>query len=106
MLYNGSIYNVSNVTQITGRIDQVDQETRESTSIKGIDKKTFERKVKEDGPMFVRMYFDLDGDDLVYRATEVSKWSDYSRMEKDFNKAGGKIADLLKDKKDTQIELR
>ncbi len=48
----------------------------------------------------------FDDQEMVYRAASVDRRRDFERMNKDFEDAGENIADLLKDKKSTQIELR
>ena len=105
VVYNGSVYNVSNARQISSNItgkladDSV-------VNLKGADKKKVEGLIKENGSVYVRMAFGLDDQEMLYRAKSVDKWSDYNRMQKDFEKAGKQITSLMGDKKRMQLKLR
>jgi hypothetical protein len=105
VVYNGSVYNVSNARQISSNItgkladDSV-------VNLKGADKKKVEGLIKENGSVYVRMAFGLDDQEMLYRAKSVDKWSDYNRMQKDFEKAGNQITKLMGDKKKMQLKLR
>jgi len=105
VVYNGSVYNVSNARQISSNItgkladDSV-------VNLKGADKKKVEGLIKENGSVYVRMAFGLDDQEMLYRAKSVDKWSDYNRMQKDFEKAGKQITSLMGDKKKMQLKLR
>ena len=105
VVYNGSVYNVSNAKQISSNItgklsdDSV-------VNLKGADKKKIEGLIKENGSIYVRMAFGLDEQEMLYRAKSVDRWSDYNRMQKDFEKAGKQITSLMGDKKKMQLKLR
>ena len=104
IVYRGTIYNVSNVKQIssksTGRFS--DDTT---VNLISADRKQFESYVKENGPIYVRQSFDLDGQEMLYQATTVKKGSQYQKMQRNFEKAGKQIMSLLSDKKKMQLEL-
>jgi len=105
VVYRDSMYNVSDVKQIRSNISG--KLSDENTfNLYGADRKQIEAYLKENGSVYVRMSFDLDGEEMLYRATTVEKWSEYSRMQKDFEKAGKQIASLLAAKKTTQLKLR
>jgi predicted heme/steroid binding protein len=103
--YNGSIYNLSNVMTIgtsnTGKLSN-----DETVNLKGADRKQVEAYLKESGPMYVRMSFELDEQEMLYRASSVEKWSDYSRMLKSYEKAGKDITSLMANKKKMQLKLK
>jgi hypothetical protein len=105
IVYRDTIYNVSTVKQIrsktTGKLsdDSV-------VNLKGANKKKVQGLIKENGSVYVRMSFDLDEQEMLYRAKSVDNWSDYSRMQKDFEKAGKQITSLVGDKKKMQLKLR
>ena len=61
--------------------------------------------MKENGPIYVRQSFDLDGQEMLYQATTVKKGSQYQKMQRNFEKAGKQIMSLLSDKKKMQLEL-
>jgi len=105
VVYRDSMYNVSDVKQIRSNISgKLSDEN--TVNLYGADRKQIEAYLKENGSVYVRMSFDLDGEEMLYRATTVEKWSEYSRMQKDFEKAGKQIASLLAAKKTTQLKLR
>jgi hypothetical protein len=105
IVYRDTIYNVSTVKQIrsktTGKLsdDSV-------VNLKGADKKKVQGLIKENGSVYVRMSFDLDEQEMLYRAESVDNWGDYNRMQKDFEKAGKQITSLVGDKKKMQLKLR
>jgi hypothetical protein len=105
IVYRDTIYNVSTVKQIrsktTGKLsdDSV-------VNLKGADKKKVQGLIKENGSVYVRMSFDLDEQEMLYRAKSVDNWGDYNRMQKDFEKAGTQITSLVGDKKKMQLKLR
>ena len=74
-------------------------------NLAGVSRKQFEAYLKGNGPVYVRQSFDLDGEEMLYQASTVSKWSQYSKMQKNFESAGKKITSLLGDKKKMQLKL-
>ena len=56
--------------------------------------------------MYVRMAFDFDGKEMLYRASSVDSWSDYSKMKKSFDNAGKQITSLMANKKKMQLKLK
>lgn len=105
IVYKDNIYNVSAVKQIgtsvTGKL--ADDST---VDLSGADKKKVQSLLKASGPIFVTMKFNLDSDEMVYRAKSVSKYSEYSRMKSDFDSANKKVIKLMGDKKQMQLKLR
>jgi len=105
IVYRDSIYNVSAVrtigSEISGKLSD-----DSIISLKGADKKKVKSLIKEHGSVYVRMSFMLDDQEMLYRAKSVDSYSDYSRMQKDFEKAGKQITSLLGDKKKMQLKLR
>ena len=105
VVYNGSVYNVSNAKQIssviTGKLadDNI-------VNLRGADRKKIEGLLKENGSIYVRMSFMLDEQEMLYRAKSVEKWSDYNRMQKDFQNANKQITSLMANKKKMQLKLR
>lgn len=105
VVYNGSVYNVSKAKQINSKITGKLSDDS-IVNLKGADKKKVEGLIKENGSIYVRMAFGLDEQELLYRAKSVDRWSDYNRMNKDFEKAGKQITSLMGDKKKMQLKLR
>jgi hypothetical protein len=105
VVYDGALYNVSNVktinSNITGKLAN-----EETISLKGADKKQIQKYLNENGEVYVRMSFGMDDQEMLYRSKTIDSWSDYNRMHKDFQSAGKKIASLLGDKKKRQLKLK
>ena len=105
VVYNGAIYNLSKVTQINSKISGKLSDT-ETVSLKGADRKQIEAYLTEHGTIYVRMAFQLDDQEMLYRASSVKKWSEYSNMLKSFEKAGSQITSLMANKKKMQLKLK
>ena len=105
VVYNGTVYNVSNVKVFTPRTDGVISPT-ETISLGNMDKKQFNALLKEHNPIMVRQVIALDDQELVYQAGNVDSWSDFDRMRKKFNSANKKLTSFLGDKKATQLKLK
>ena len=52
------------------------------------------------------MAFQFDDQEMAYRASDVEKWSQYSKMKKSFEKAGKDISSLMANKKKIQLKLK
>ena len=52
------------------------------------------------------MAFGFDDQEMLYRASSVSKWSEYSKMKSSFDNAGKQINGLMADKKKLQVKLK
>jgi hypothetical protein len=104
VVYNGAVYNVSKVKQMHSKISgKLADES--SVDLRGADRKQIEAYL-EQGPMYVRMAFGLDDQEMLYRASSISKWSEYSKMLKSFESAGKQITSLMGDKKKMQLKLK
>ena len=104
VVYNGAVYNVSNVKQMTSKITgKIADES--SVSLRGADRKQIESCLKQ-GPVYVRMAFQLDDQEMLYRASSITKWSEYSKMLKSFESAGKQITSLMGNKKKMQLKLK
>ena len=105
VVYNGAVYNMSAVKQINpksmGKLSD-----NNTVNLKGVTKKEFEAYLKEYDSVYVRLFFDLDGQELLYRASSVDKWKDYQHMQKSFENAGKQITSLMADKKKMQLKLK
>lgn len=105
IVYNGAVYNASKAKQIsaksTAKLSDV-----ETVDLKGADRKQIEAYLKEYGSIFVRMAFDFDGQEMLYRASSVDSWKKYQNMQKSFESAGKQITSLLGDKKKMQLKLK
>jgi hypothetical protein len=105
VVYNGAVYNLSAVKQVNAKsIGKLSDNN--TVSLKGVTKKEFEAYLKEYDSIYVRMFFDLDGQEMLYRASSVEKWKDYQHMQKSFESAGKQITSLMADKKKMQLKLK
>ena len=105
VVYNGAIYNMSAVKQITSKTSGKLSDDN-TVNLKGVTKKQFEAYLKEYDSIYVRMAFDLDGKEMLYRASSVDRWKDFQKMQSSFEKAGKQITSLMSDKKKMQLKLK
>lgn len=105
IVYRGTMYNMSNVKQIRSVITGTLDDDKEVT-LTNADRKQVEAYLDNNSSMFVRMVFEFDDQELVYRANTVEKWSQYNKMKKSFEKAGKDIGKLMADKKKIQLKLK
>ena len=104
VVYNGAVYNISKVKQINSKITgKLADES--SVDLRGADRKQIEAYL-EQGPMYVRMAFGLDDQEMLYRASSVSKWSEFNSMRQSFENAGKQITSLMGNKKKMQLKLK
>ena len=105
VVYNGAMYNMKDIKQVNAKISGKLTDTK-TVDLRGADKKQIEAYLKEYKSIYVRMAFDLDDQEMLYRASSVEKYNDYSKMKSSFEKAGNEIAKLLADKKKLQLKLK
>lgn len=105
VVYRGTMYNLANVKQINSVITGTLADDKE-VKLTNADRKQVEAYLDQNPSMFVKMAFEFDDQELVYRASSVKKWSDYSKMKKSFESAGNQIGKLMADKKKIQLKLK
>ena len=105
IVYNGSMYNISNVKTINSKVEGT-LPNGDVKNMKGMDKNKVESLLKQISTIMVTTKIDLDGDDMVYERRNVTKYSEYSKMIKNFDSAGKKITKFMGDKKATQLKLK
>lgn len=105
VVYNGATYNLANVAQIRSKISGKLSDTK-TVDLLNADKKQIESYLDEYKTIYVRMAFDFDNQEMLYRASSVSKYSDYSKMKKSFENANDQINKLMADKKKLQLKLK
>ena len=104
VVYRDAVYNISKVKQITSKTTgKLADES--SVNLAGADRKKIEAYL-EQGPMYVRMAFGLDDQEMLYRASSVAKWSEYNSMLKSFESAKKQITSLMGNKKKMQLKLK
>ncbi len=104
VVYREAVYNISKVKTITSKTTGKLADDS-SVNLAGADKKKIEAYLKQ-GPMYVRMAFGLDEQEMLYRASSVTKWSEYNSMLKSFESAKKQITSLMGDKKKMQLKLK
>ena len=104
VVYRDAVYNISKVKQITSKTTGKLADDS-SVNLAGADRKQIEAYLGQ-GPMYVRMAFGLDDQEMLYRASSVTKWSEYSSMLKSFESAKKQITSLMGDKKKMQLKLK
>lgn len=105
VVYNGATYNLGNVKQIQSKISGKLSDTN-TVDLRNADRKQIEAYLKEYQTIYVRMAFNFDDQEMLYRASSVSKWSEYSKMKSSFDSAGKQINSLMADKKKLQVKLK
>jgi uncharacterized protein YcfL len=105
VVYNGAIYNLGNVKQVKPTISGKLSDTN-TVDLRAADKKQIEAYLKEYGSIYVRMAYQFDDQEMLYRASEVKKWSEYSKMKSSFDNAGKQINSLMANKKKLQVKLK
>lgn len=105
VVYNGTIYNLGNVQKVGSRLDGL---TPDGTviNLRGKDKKEIEKQLKENESMMVSAVVELDDQDMVYERRNVTKYSEFSSLNKRFDRALNDISKFMADKKKTQLKLK
>ena len=105
IVYNGNIYNMANVQQISGRVDgQLPDGS--TVNMKTLDKKGVEALLKENDEVVVSTVVGMDEQEMVYQRARVKKYSEYSKMLSRFDGAMSDISKFMADKKKTQLKLK
>lgn len=105
VVYKGDLYNVSNVQKIGSRIEGRTPEG-EVIDMKGMDKKDAGDLLDEHSSLIVSTVFEMDAQELVYQRSKVTSASQYSKMLKNFERAGNNITKFMANKKSTQLKLK
>lgn len=103
--YQGSIYNVSEIKQLSTRIEAVPS-SGEPIDLTGYDSKRFDALVKEQGPVTLRGIISLDDAVLVYQQKQTDKSRDFSRMQDSLQDAYKDLSRFMGDAKKTQLKLK
>ena len=104
MTYKGDLYNMSNVQRISPRIEG-QLPNGDVRTMRGMDKKSVEALLSENSPIMVSMMVEMDSQEMVYERRSISKYSEFSSMSKNFEKAMGRINKFMANKKSTQLKL-
>ena len=105
VVYRGTMYNLANVKQIKSTITGK-TESDEEINLTNADRKAVEALLDKESSVYVRMAFEFDDQEMLYRASDVEKWNQYSKMKKSFESAGKDISSLMANKKKIQLKLK
>ena len=105
VVFRGTMYNMANVKQIKSTITGKTGSDQE-INLTNADRKTVEALLDKESSVYVRMAFQFDDQEMLYRAGDVEKWSQYSKMKKSFESAGKEISKLMANKKKIQLKLK
>ena len=105
IVYNGNLYNMSNVQRIGSRADGYLPGDR-VVNMRQLDKKGVEALFKEHKEFTVATIVEMDDKEMVYQRGRVDRYSDYSKMSKKFDNALKDINKFMADKKKTQLKLK
>ena len=105
VVYRGTMYNLANVKQIKSTISGK-TESGEEINLTNADRKAVEALLDKESSVYVRMAFQFDDQEMLYRASDAEKWSEFSKMKKSFTSAGNDISKLMANKKKIQLKLK
>jgi hypothetical protein len=105
VVYKGALYNVSNVKVMSASIEARLQDGS-VLDLANVDKKGFNQYVATHGAMPVRMVISMDGQELLYLAGTIDKFSNFDSGRKNFANAQKSIQKFMADKKKTQLKLK
>jgi len=105
VIYRSNMYNVSNVTQYSSKLEAKTTEG-EAWDLTNFDKTRFESFVGEQGTIMVQSLILMDDKTIVYQSATPKKYSDFDKMRKNLKSAMDQMAKFMKDKKKTQLNLK
>ena len=105
LVYQGSIYNLGNVQQVTPRVEGRLPDGS-VVDLRGKDRKAVEALLAEQSPLEVSTVVEFDERAMVYQRGPVSSYSDYSKMLKRFDGAMKDISKFMAHGKKTQLKLK
>ena len=103
--YKGDLYNMATVQRVSpvveGKLPNGDL-----VNMRGMDKRDVEDLLDGNSPIIVSMIIEMDSQELVYERRSVTKYSEFSSMTKNFDRAMSKINKFMANKKSTQLKLK
>ena len=105
VVYNDAMYNLANVKQIKATVKGKLSDS-ETVDLTNADRDKIEAYLDEYNSIYVRMSFQFDDQEMLYRASQVDSWSQYSKMKKSLDRAGKDIGNLMANKKKIQLKLK
>lgn len=102
--FRDSVYNVTDVKIYSSKTEAIITDD-ESVDLRDADRKRIKGLLEQHSTLFVRQTLSLDDLEIVYQTISVDSWSDFNRMNKQFESANEKLKKFLADPKKTQIDL-
>jgi hypothetical protein len=105
VVYNGNIYNLGNTQRVGSRIDGL-QSDGETVNMRGMDRKGVEALLDANDSLMVSAVVEFDQTEMVYQRIRITKYSEYSKLVKRFDRALNDISKFMANKKSTQLKLK
>ncbi|RLE25569.1 MAG: hypothetical protein DRJ65_07435 [Acidobacteria bacterium] len=105
MTYKGSLYTLTGASKISSHVNGETSEG-ELLDLRSVNKAQFKALVEKHGVLEVTTSINIADEAVVAQTATVEKYSDLEKMTKNLNSKMGKIAKFMKDKKDTQLNLK
>jgi hypothetical protein len=105
VIFKGSMYNVSNVTHYSSKIE-AKTTAGDTVDLAGYDKTRFEAFVAKEGTVMVQSLIVMDDQTIAYQSATPKKYSEFDKMRKSLASAMDQIANFMKNKKSTQLNLK
>jgi len=105
VIYKGSMYNISNVTHFSSKIEATTS-AGDTVNLAGYDKTRFESFVAKEGTVMVQSLIVMDDQTIAYQSATPKKYSEFDKMRKSLASAMDQIANFMKKKKTTQLNLK
>jgi len=105
IVYRDNIYNLSNVQKIGSRSEGL-LPNGDVVNMRSMDKKKITALLKEHSSAIVTNIVELDTEEMIFQRSRITKYSEFSSMDKRFNRALGDISKFMGDKKKTQLKLK
>ena len=105
IVYDGDIYNMSTVQRIGSRVEGL-LPSGDLINMRSLDKKEVEGLLKEHSSMIVTTIVEMDSQEMTYERRRITRYSDFSKMMKNFDKALDDVRKFMANKKSTQLKLK
>ena len=105
IVYAGAIYNVTDTRTFSSKVE-ADLPDGSTIDITGADRDRIDAMLDEHDEFGVAMSFMFDDQEMLYRSDLIDSYRDYSRLQSDMERAGDRIAKLLRAEGTEQLNLR
>ncbi len=105
IVYNGEIYNLGNTQRVGSRIDGLKADGQ-TVNMRGMDRKGVEALLDDNDSLMVSAIVEFDQTEMIYQRVRITKYSEYSKLVKRFDRALNDIGKFMANKKKTQLKLK